>query len=160
VVTALLGSRHHHHHHDPHPHHYHHSTQSSVPTDQEGEPPVAVRDAAESSAPVDPNAVACPCCSDDPVGDLERVHRMAEEMEQLTAAPVEPATQQDVEEGETKLDVEGQAPLTTNDNEENNLVTAQQEADEASRRKQIESQKLMRMSINTALAIGYVRVTF
>jgi hypothetical protein len=86
-------------------------------------------------------------------------------MEQLTAAapasPSEPAAQQhckvDLEGGESKRDVEGgggEAPAIDS-NEENNLVTSQ-EADEASRRKQIENQKLMRMSINTALAIGYV----
>jgi hypothetical protein len=152
AVTALLGRKHHH---DLHPaHDNRHSTESMAQTEQGEAEPL-------SAAEVDPAAVACPCCSDDPVADLEKVRKMAEEMEQLAAAEAAAAAAGAARDeeggGEAKVDADEQPVDNNNHDEENGLVPASQGgADDASRRKEVENKRLMRMSLNTALAIGCV----
>lgn len=104
------------------------------------------------------------CCSDDPAGDLETYQRMAEEMEafelrehqqwegpnhdhehneQMDAS----ASQDDEQESDERA--EGGDQVEETDADEGEVDVAEQEL-----KRQEENRKLMRMSLNTALAIG------
>ena len=133
IVTALLGG--HHHHHD---HHHDGSQKETRGLSQEDE-----NEAKEPETP----ELNCPCHTDDPAGQLENVHHMAEEIENFEQHEHEhwhgaPGARSDSD------DNEGQ------DEDRGESGGAVSEVSEEEIKQQKDSQKLMRMSVNTALAIG------
>lgn len=92
---------------------------------------------------------ACPCCADDPVGDLEELHKMAAQI-------VEYETRENHEwEGQAQSDKSERSDEGEGGEEVENNNDETQEDDRVSEDKEAEEQKaLMRMSINTAVAIG------
>ena len=118
------------------------------------DPPRAQEDEAKETETENMNKRAlmepvCACCADDPAGDLQNLQDMAEEIENYKHA--------------NQIDWEG-APRTTeasrpNQADESGSEDNQQQDDHAGSERgavqeQAEHKKLMRMSLNTALAIG------
>ena len=139
TVTWLLGG--HHHHHNPHQG-VHHRTETSVSQGQqansnEEETEVVDQTATEDNKhqqkrDVEPHPA---CCSDDPAGDLANMQRMAEEIDAYEH------THQSHWHG-AQSEEEDDSPSATQDNQQEN------------QRSENDHKKLMRMSLNTALAIG------
>ena len=142
MVTSLLGG--HGHHHGPIRSDGNRRTRSvSHQSDTQNQQPSEVQQ--EHQNPENPAAVACPCCSEDPVADLDNIRNMADEMEAKEKG--EPSPNDDlqpvVEEGKCCDDSQCGAEEC-------------KEADEEDREDHTnhDERKLMRMSINTAIAIG------
>jgi zinc transporter ZupT len=106
-------------------------------------------------------AHGCPCCSDDPAGDLEGVHQMAaqihdyetresREWEGQAALSQNGSERFDHSDGED----EEQKQAGTSTPEDDRGSDGNKESDEDTGPNQEENDKLMRMSINTAVAIG------
>lgn len=74
--------------------------------------------------------INCPCCADDPVGDLEKIQNMAKEIER---------------------NEHNDAVLTTTTSDKNNKNDTENQSDDAA---VVENKKLVKMGINTAIAIG------
>ncbi|GKY99516.1 hypothetical protein MPSEU_000905800 [Mayamaea pseudoterrestris] len=90
LVTCLLhgkgGHQHHHHHHHDHDHHHHDVPVQQSKSNDNHSAAVTSADAClerpcESSHSTNLGTSACPCCSSDPVCDLERIQRMAQEID-------------------------------------------------------------------------------
>ena len=152
LVSLLLGGHHHHHSHDHNdiqgPHASDPNNSSSPGTTSE-DTPGSVLDKQNTRSTLQsgsngPNSEAkddtvpvpaCPCCTKDPVGDLERVQQMADEiiMEEVPHSPNCPhCTNRDEEASDA-------GSTTSHQNQKLN---------------EQEASKLLRMSINTAVAIG------
>jgi ZIP family zinc transporter len=109
-------------------------------------------------------APACPCCSDDPAGDLEGVHQMAaqihdyetrenREWEGQVALSQSGSERGDDSDGED--DEQNQAGTSTPEDDGGSDGNKENDDDAGpSQEDQEETDKLMRMSINTAVAIG------
>lgn len=113
----------------------------------------------------DIDAVApCACCSDDPVKDLEAIKNMAEELErdnnhnvQAKEEPVEDQGGHNHNHNDHCMhEHQGEEQKTgdTGDEVEQSIQDSDDEGERQQRDKDEEEAKLMRMSINTALAIG------
>ena len=208
LVTFLLGGHHHHGHGHSHhgADHLHHDgcggevghsachsgtrqcTQSSIVQDEAG----GTTASGGENAITEEVEVGCPCCSDDPIGELERLQRMAEEMDLLEHQHQQPQPQPPTEvkqsqvekEEEEKQDLDAPFPadrqksdddddleaggydsdaMRTGADDSQHLVgTEDGEAghdvgpSEREEARLKEQQKLLRMSVNTAVAIAYV----
>lgn len=103
-----------------------------------------------------PEVSPCNCCSDDPVGDLDVLKGMAEELETGNAGGVE---EQKSDEGEVaESDQESGKALTLEQQRENAEDCSSFEDERADKiadeDKSHDSKKILAMSINTAIAIA------
>lgn len=129
IVTRLLGG-HHHHRHDHHDHHDRSQKETrGLSQEEEAEPP---------KEETDVHGLNCPCHTDDPAGQLETLQHMAEEIETFERA--EHDHWQGAQSEPNDSDDEGKEP------EESDTTSVAPEERQ-------DTQKLMRMSVNTALAI-------
>jgi len=144
VVTSLLGG--HHHHHGP-PHGSQPETHNSSSPDGESGDANSSSDAS--------SVVPCPCHDDDPGKTLDTVKHMAEEMEH----------KEHEHQATTTTPTEARVTAANRSNSNNNSSDEEQdqeenvqadETEDASHAHDDEEHKkhLMRMSLNTALAIG------
>lgn len=171
LVSYFLGGHHHH----SHPHHEDEAKNNTQPvSNDESEPGIPTTTTTTTAkpptdgtepptvhahahtTPVDVIVPGCPCCADDPVADLEELQHMAANMETFEKEQHHhwegvdrvTAPEEEVEGGE-----QGHAPKrhSTGDSSADANATDHDDDDQDS---QGENQKLMRMSINTAVAIG------
>jgi ZIP family zinc transporter len=104
----------------------------------------------------------CVCCSDDPVGDLEGLHQMAAQIEEYETREHhqwdEKAAAQNSENGSDRGSVHSHSGGEDKEEQELGDTTPEGSTDEDKEDEDTpaekENQKLMRMSINTAVAIG------
>lgn len=84
ILVQAISGHHGHHHHDDHQHD-HHTTRGTKKGEQSIH--LDVPDGSESSSSALSFEVGCPCTSEDPAGDLERVKNMANEIETYENGP-------------------------------------------------------------------------
>jgi zinc transporter ZupT len=139
-VTYLLGGHHHHHALPEEGNKRTHSVSRSSDAQQPDDDPHQPQQPAQMS-------ISCPCCSDDPVGDLEKVRNMAQEMQ---------AVQDDEANAHNKQVTEEQVDEAQDNEFTHSQSGANKDVDaEAHEHKEVAGDAdLMRMSINTAVAIG------
>jgi zinc transporter ZupT len=165
-VTALLGGHHHHGHGTPatfpetDAKQHQRQTQSElsrVSSNNSQQPPQRSEeeDVAAVAGTTTTLVVHPICCADDPVGDLEEIQRMAAEEVELSAS-FEKSHDAEVKMSEELVDEEHQKQQHNSDDENNNAPTRTTTTATAttSHHHHHDEEKLMRMSINTALAIA------
>jgi zinc transporter ZupT len=156
LVTLFLGGHHHHNHaHDDDGDDK--KKTSPISTEEDNTPPQDQSDSDPDKKSALDQAAAdavCPCHAEDPAGNLDKIQNMAEsilqrEQQQQQISPARPTTTPDW--GNVDLSDDGSAPARfpteDDDDQEDQLTTATG----AERKKE---EKLMSMSIKTALAIG------
>jgi zinc transporter ZupT len=163
-VTKLVRGNH------SHSHIHHDHAPAQLPTTQSVSQLSSSNQAAQTSSTPTPVATtatpavggqpACFCCSDDPATDLEAIKSMAEELQQREDVKV-PAMRNDSRQGNDLLEENAdgansdEAPIVepsveSSDDDDQNA----EGNDRADARRKEDEAKLMRMSINTAIAIG------
>lgn len=145
LVTALLGGHHHHHSHGLN------ETRNETRRSS-GEDEVAVAEETPANPTEQVTPLTCPCCSEDPAGDLEQVHDMAEEIERYEQSHADEWNGVAVEHNDedapaSELGNQSAAPSGDAPSEDVSQ-DVERHADKN------DSQKLMRMSVNTGLAIA------
>jgi zinc transporter ZupT len=148
MVTWLLGGHHHHHHHHDFPKdHITHAAKTQEITNV---------DDPSAPHPADDNApLACPCCSDDPAGDWQAVQDMASEIE---AVEKDHKVWDGIHEPDSRArpDSADSSPHATPFSATTHHASdhGDDSSHDALAEPTDESKKLLRMSLNTALAIG------
>jgi zinc transporter ZupT len=149
-VTALLRGEHHHHSHGP--------VDSQPKTNTNSVSQSSNQKSAANNSSTAQDAIApCACCSEDPLKDLETLKNMADEMERDNTEEVK-REELDFEHGHSHehndhcVDDDDDEPKTGGDQIVEQSVQGSDDGRE--QRHKEEEAKLMRMSINTALAIG------
>jgi ZIP family zinc transporter len=158
-----LGGHHHHHHHDDgkndtQPVSNDESVDAGAAASHTPKTQTHAHKTHTHSAAEDVRA-GCPCCADDPAGDLEGLHQMAAQIHDYEtrekrewegqAAQSENGSERSAQGGGQDVALEQAGTTTTTSPPEDD-----RENDDDAGPGQEENDKLMRMSINTAIAIG------
>jgi zinc transporter ZupT len=171
LVTSLLGGHHHHDHDFPKKKDNQQITSplTRVDSNAENEEPIhfqrsssltGVGSNAEAKHEETPINAACPCCSEDPAGDLQNLQNMAQMITEYETRHAEGWEGTEVaEQTPQPQEEENERQETTSDEDAKegdaeNDATDVCDAESADTTEQIADERLMRMSINTALAIA------